>query len=117
MYSRGLKTFSYNKKTSTVGLEPGWLLYALRVNGCLHLRLLGTPADERWVLWACKNKLCDLQRHSFHFEQVPFQSVLTRPSYQRAKNADRQTDGQTDGFSALYSRLIRLITHIHTVCT
>ena len=22
----------------------------LRVNGCLHLRLLGTPVDERWVL-------------------------------------------------------------------
>ena len=63
---------------STVGLEPHTSqLLCLRVNGYLHLRLLGTPVDERWVLWACKNKLCDPQRHSFHFEQVLLQSVLT----------------------------------------
>ena len=41
---------------------------ALRANGCLHLRLLGTPVDERWALQACRNKLCEPQRHSFHFE-------------------------------------------------
>ena len=78
---------------------------ALRANGCLHLRLLGTPVDERWVLWACKNKLCDPQRHSFHFELVAFQSVLTRLSYISVpKSSDGRTDGQTDGFSAgLYS--------------
>ena len=91
------------KKTSSNGTRTRSV--TLRVNGCLHLRLLGTPVHERWVLWAYKNKLCDLQRYSFHFEQVSFQSMLTRPSYQRAKmQTDRQTDGQTDGFSALYSR-------------
>ena len=35
----------------TVGLEPrtGQLCYFMG-NGCLHLRLLGTPVDEWWVL-------------------------------------------------------------------
>ena len=45
---------------------------------------------------ACKNEPCDPQRDSFNFEQVLFQSVLTWLSYQRAKSADRQTDGRTD---------------------
>ena len=69
--------------------------FILRVNGCLRLRLLGTPVDKRWVLLAFKNELCNPKRHSFHFEQVLFQSVLTRLSYQRAKKC-RQMDGQTD---------------------
>ena len=43
---------------------------ALWVNYCFHL--LHTPVNEWWVLYACKNKLNDLQRHSFHFEQGPF---------------------------------------------
>ena len=60
-----------------------------------NLRLLDTPVDEQWVLWACKNKLCDPQRHSFHFEQVPFQSMLPRLRYQHTKTC-RQTDGPTD---------------------
>ena len=64
--------FSENKK-SEVGLKPlaNWPV-ALWVNGCLHLHFLGTPFDEQWVLQACKNKLCDPQRHSFHFEQAHF---------------------------------------------
>ena len=48
-----------------------------------------------------KNKLCDPQRHSFLFEQVPLQLVLTWLSYQCTKKCG-QTDGQTDDFSALY---------------
>ena len=36
------------KKCLEVELKPGPV--TLRVNGCLHLRLLGTPVDERWVL-------------------------------------------------------------------
>ena len=88
-----------------MGLEPRTgQLCALLVYSYLHLRLLGTPVDKRWVLLACKNKLCDPQRHSFHFEQVSFQYMLPRLSYQRAKKC-RRTDRQTDGFSALYSRL------------
>ena len=53
------------------------------------------------------NKLCVTQRHSFHFEQVPFWSMHRLLSYQCAKNADRQTDS----FSTLYSRL----TFVHTL--
>ena len=30
--------------------QPVKLLYELWVNGYLHLCLLGTPVDERWVL-------------------------------------------------------------------
>ena len=70
-----------------VGLRQG----ALWVNGCLYLRLLCTPLNEQKVLWACKNK-CFLQRHSFYFEQGPFQLMQTLLSYRRAKN--RQTDKQ-----------------------
>ena len=44
-------------------------------NGYLQLRLLHTPIDEQWILYTCKNKLCDPQRHSFHFERVLFQSM------------------------------------------
>ena len=89
-----------------------------------------------------KNKLRDPQRHSFHFEQVRFQSALTWLSYQRAKKCRRtdgqtafqlyivespvsiradmaelsacqkvQTDGRTDGFSALYSRKIHWVRY------
>ena len=45
------------------------------------------------LVMACVD--CDPQRHSFHFEQVSFQSMLTRLSYQCAKKC-RQIDGQTD---------------------
>ena len=79
-----------------MGLEPRTAqLCALLVYSYLHLRLLGTPVDKQWVLLACKNKLCDPQRHSFHFEQVSVQYMLPRLSYQRAKKC-RQTDGRTD---------------------
>ena len=70
--------------------------------GCLHFCILCTFVDEQWGLYACRNKLYDPQRHSFHFEQVLFQ-VMQRLLYQHAKNADRQTDD----FSALYSRLTK----------
>ena len=39
-------------------------------------------------------------KDSFYFEQVPFRLMQTLLSYQRAKNADRQTDS----FLALYGR-------------
>ena len=42
------------------------------------------------------------ERHSFHFNQVLFQSVLTRMSYQHAKKC-RHTDRQTT-FQLLHSR-------------
>ena len=51
--------------------------------------LYRSPVKEPSLLSTFKNKLCLPQRHSVHFEQVPFQSVLTRPSYQR--DADGQT--------------------------
>ena len=53
------------------------------VNGCLEFSLLCT---------ACKKKLCDPQRHSFDFEQVLFQLMLTLLRYLRTKNEDGQTD-------------------------
>ena len=31
-----------------------------------------TPTDKWWVLQVFKNKLCDPQRHNFHFEQWHF---------------------------------------------
>ena len=78
-----------------MGLEPRTgQLCALRVYGYLYLHFLGTPVDKRWVLLACKNKLCDPLRHRFRFEQVSFQYMLPRLSYQRAKKC-RQTDRQT----------------------
>ena len=43
--------------------------------------------------------------YSFHFEQILFRSMHRLLSYQHANNADGWTDRQTDGFSALYSRL------------
>ena len=96
------KTLTKNKKTCIAGLEPPTTCFT--GNGYLHHRLLHTPVDERWVLQTCENKLCVPQRHSFHFEQVRFRSMHRLLSYQRAKNADGQTDRQTDSFSALYNR-------------
>ena len=109
------KTLGENKKTSTVGLEPP--VSCFTGYGCLHLRLLDTIVGERWILLACKNKLGDPQRHSFHFEQDPFQSVLTRPSYQRAKKC-RQTAFQLyiysllAGVPALSCRCMHALTYL-----
>ena len=52
------KTYSYYEKSlAKIKKRLQWdsnhvpaSYVALRVNGCLHLRLLGTPVDERWVL-------------------------------------------------------------------
>ena len=90
------KTFGENKKH--LQWDSNHWPVSLRVNGCLHLRLLGTPVDEQQVLWAFKNKLCVPQRQSLHFEQVPFQSVLTRLSYKCAKKC-RHTDRQLFSFT------------------
>ena len=71
-------------------------------NGCFSLRqcILPTCVDELSHVQTFINKLCDPHRHSFHFEQVQFQSVLTQLSYQRAKKC-RQMDRHTDSFSVL----------------
>ena len=42
-----------------------------------------------------KNILRGPRGLSFHFEQVPLQSMLTRLRYRRDGQTDRQTDGQT----------------------
>ena len=60
--------------------------YEIMVNGCLDFNLLRT---------ACKKKLRDHQRHSFDFEQVLFQLMLTLLRYLRTKNEDGWKDRQT----------------------
>ena len=42
------KTFSKNKKR--LQWDSNQVPATLRANGFLHLRLLGTPVDEQWVL-------------------------------------------------------------------
>ena len=52
------------------------------------------------------NKLADARRRDFHFEQLRSRYATRWQSYERGEDGrtDRQTD-QTDGFSALYTRL------------
>ena len=55
---------------------------------------LSQSCRKTLLLLTFKNTFCLPQRCSVHFEQVPFQSILTRLSYQHA-------DRRTNGFSAL----------------
>ena len=87
-------------------------------NGCLDLSLLHTPVDELRVLQACKNKLCDPQRHGFDFKQILFQSMLTLLSYLRAKKCgrtDRQTAFQLYIVSNSYSFAIRKFINFENI--
>ena len=103
------------KKTCIAGLEP-WTLWN---NG--GFSLYRSPVEEPSLLSTFKNKLYLPQRHSIHFEQVPFQLVLTRLSYQR--NADGQTAFQlyiVDCLLLLWMALIYLLTnglYINSTCT
>ena len=56
------------------------------------------------VTIALRNKLADARGHSYHVVQVLHQSMQTQLSYWHVG----QTDGRTDGFSALYSRRLTL---------
>ena len=83
---------------------------ALWINGRLQLHPLHAPFNEWWIVLACKNKFCDPQRHSFHFQQVLFWLMQRLLSYQHAKNTDGQTNRQRDNFKLYipYSGLFSL---------
>ena len=70
----------------------------------LHPGIQSAVDGERLGLRRYKNKLRVPRRRALHFEQVWHGSLHPRRRSTRPKKCGR-TDGQTDGFSALYSRL------------
>ena len=53
----------------TVSCTTSW---AKNPVALMAFQFMHTCVDEWMVLWTLKNKLCDPQRYSFYFEQVPF---------------------------------------------